>query len=126
MQVNQVLAEISELKEDNYFVDAYINVSDISKLKEGQEVDVALIGVNTYKYGTLKGKVFSIENGLFTIQTEKGNNNFYKAIIEIDDKKLVKGDEEIPVLLSMPVEARIIYDKETYLDYLLEKLSFKE
>ena len=126
VQINQTLAEISELKEDNYFVDAYINVSDISKVKEMQEVDVALIGVNTYKYGTLKGKILSIENGLFTIQTEKGNNSFYKTKIEIEDKKLIKDDEEIPVLLSMPVEARIIYDKETYLDYLLEKLSFKE
>ncbi|MFL8887127.1 hypothetical protein ACWOAQ_00955 [Helcococcus kunzii] len=33
--------------------------------------------------------------------------------------------EVIPLVLSMPVEARIIYDKETYLDYILEKLSFK-
>lgn len=126
VQVNQTLADISELKEDFYFVEAYINISDISRVKVGQEVDVALIGVNSYKYGTLKGNILSIENGLITTQTENGNNSFYKAFIEIKDKKLRKNNEEIPLLLSMPVEARIIYDKETYLDYLLEKLSFKE
>lgn len=126
VQVNQTLVEISELKDDNYFVEAYINVQDISKVKEEQEVDVAVVGVNTYKYGTLKGKIFRIENGHFTAQTQEGNSNFYKAQIEIKDKKLAKGNQEIPLLLSMPVEVRIIYDKETYLDYFLEKLSFKE
>lgn len=126
VQVNQTLVEISELKEDYYYVDSYINLNDISKIQVGQEVDVAIVGVNTYKYGTLKGKITSIDNGLFTMQTSEGNNSFYKAIIEIENKSLIKGDEEIPLILSMPVEARIVYDKETYLDYLLEKLSFKE
>lgn len=125
IQINQTIAEISNLKDDNYYVDSFINVSDISKVKKGQDVDVAIVGVNTYKYGTLKGKITSIENGLFTVQTQEGNNSFYKATIEIEDKKLSKDDEEIPIILSMPVESRIIYDKETYLDYFLEKLSFK-
>ena len=62
---------------------------------------------------------------MFTVQTQEGNNSFYKAKIEIEDKKLIKDYEEIPIILSMPVEARIIYDKETYLDYFLEKLNFK-
>lgn len=125
IQINQTIAEISNLKDDNYYVDSFINVSDISKVKKDQDVDVAIVGVNTYKYGTLKGKITSIENGLFTVQTQEGNNSFYKATIEVEDKKLIKNDEEIPIILSMPVEARIIYDKETYLDYFLEKLSFK-
>lgn len=62
---------------------------------------------------------------MFTVQTQEGDNSFYKAKIEIEDKKLIKDYEEIPIILSMPVEARIIYDKETYLDYFLEKLNFK-
>lgn len=62
---------------------------------------------------------------MFTVQTQEGNNSFYKAKIEIEDKKLIKDYEEIPIIFSMPVEARIIYDKETYLDYFLEKLNFK-
>lgn len=125
IQINQTIAEVSNLQDDNYYVDSYINITDISKVKKGQEVDVALVGVNTYKYGTLKGKVSSIENGLFTVQTQEGNNSFYKAIIEVDGKKLKKGGDEVPLVLSMPIEARIIYDKETYMEYILEKLSFK-
>lgn len=126
VQVNQTLAEISPLNKDNYYVDAYINIADISKVKENQDVDVAIVGVNTYKHGTLKGKVSAIENGVITIQGQESNNSFYKADIEIENKILKKAGEEIEVLLSMPVEVRIVYNKETYLDYLLEKLSFKE
>lgn len=125
IQINQTIAEISKLQDHNYYIETLINVSDISKVKKGQDVEVALIGVNTYKYGTLKGKLKSIENGLFTVQTQDGNSSFYKAIIEVKDKKLVKGRDEIPLLISMPVEARIIYDKESYLDYFLEKISFR-
>lgn len=125
IQINQTLAEISELKENNYHIEALINLFDISKVKIGQDVDLSLIGVNEYKYGTLKGKIKSIENGLVTTQSQEGNSSFYKAIIEVKDKKLEKGGDEISLLLSMPVEARIIYDKESYLDYFLEKLRFK-
>lgn len=125
VQLNQTLAEISELEKNTYYVESYINISDISKIREKQDVDVAIIGVNAYRYGTLKGKIFSIEKGVFTSQTPEWNNIFYKAIIEIEEKELKKDGEVIPLVLSMPVEARIIYDKETYLDYILEKLSFK-
>ncbi|WP_103981648.1 HlyD family secretion protein [Helcococcus massiliensis] len=125
IQINQTLAEISELKENNYHIEALINLFDISKVKIGQDVDLSLIGVNEYKYGTLKGKIKSIENGLVTTQSQEGNSSFYKATIEVKDKKLKKGGDEISLLISMPVEARIIYDKESYLDYFLEKLRFK-
>lgn len=34
--------------------------------------------------------------------------------------------ETIILQKDMPVEARIVYDNETYLDWILEMLSFKQ
>lgn len=126
VQVNQTLIELSKLDKNNFYVDTYINIYDISKVKVNQEVDIAILGVNTYKYGTLKGKLVVIEDGVVNIQGQEGNNSFYKAKVEIENKYLEKNNEKIELLLSMPVEARIIYDKETYLEYVLEKLNFRE
>ena len=126
VQVNQTLIELSTLDKNNFYVDTYINIYDISKVKVNQEVDIAILGVNTYKYGTLKGKLVAIEDGVVNIQGQEGSNSFYKAKVEIENKYLEKNNEKIDLLLSMPVEARIIYDKETYLEYVLEKLNFKE
>ncbi|MGF3113628.1 HlyD family efflux transporter periplasmic adaptor subunit [Facklamia sp. P9177] len=126
VQMNQALIELSTDSSENYYIDTYIEVTDISKVKENQNVDVAILGINTYKYGTLNGVVKNIESSAINIQDSEGGKNFYKAKIEISEKELSKNGENIKLLLSMPVEARIIYDKETYLEYLLEKLSFKE
>ncbi|MFM1539590.1 HlyD family efflux transporter periplasmic adaptor subunit [Helcococcus bovis] len=126
VQANQPLLEISTLEKENYYVDAYVNIIDISKIKINQDVDISIIGVNTYKYGTLKGKIKYIENGTTSIQTQEGNKSFYKVKVELETKELLSKKDKIKLFLSMPVEARIIYDKETYLDYILEKLSFKE
>ncbi|BBA93425.1 hypothetical protein [Streptococcus ruminantium] len=38
---------------------------------------------------------------------------------------LKKGKEVIVLQKDMPVEARIVYNQETYLDWILELLSFK-
>lgn len=112
VQVNQTLIELSKLDKNNFYVDTYINIYDISKVKVNQEVDIAILVV--------------IEDGVVNIQGQEGNNSFYKAKVEIENKYLEKNNEKIELLLSMPVEARIIYDKETYLEYVLEKLNFRE
>jgi len=44
----------------------------------------------------------------------------------MEESELKSSDGEvIKAIKSMPVEARIVYDKETYLDWVLEMLNFK-
>lgn len=125
VQQGQIIAEVSTLQTKNYYVESYIATTEISKIKTNQEVDISIVGVNTQKYGTLKGKVKSIDSGTVTQQTAQGNQNFYKVEIELMTTTLKHKEETIQIIQSQPVETRIIYDKETYLDWILEMLSFK-
>lgn len=125
LQQGQVVAEISKHDDSTYYVEAFVPTTDISKVQVGQSVDLAIVGVNTQKYGTLKGKVQAIDTGIVTQRTENNSQSFYRVHIALDNKTLVQGNDEIKLVLSMPIEARIVYDKETYLEWLLEQLSFK-
>lgn len=126
IQKTQTIAEVSENKEQLMQVEAYINAQDISKVKLLDDVKVALNGVNTQKFGTLSGKIVHIDAGTITQQTSNGNILLYRCIVEIDDKELSSSKGEIiKVVKSMPVVARIIYDKETFLEWFLELLNFR-
>ncbi len=126
IQKGQTIAEISENKEAHMIVEAYIQAIDRTKVDIEDEVKVAIQGVNTQKYGTLSGKLVEIDNGTLTQETNNGNAILYKCKIEIDQMELsTKKGEKIQLVKSMPVVARIVYDKETYMDWLLEMLNFK-
>lgn len=49
----------------------------------------------------------------------------YRVKISIDEYKLKSKDDQIDVVTSMPVEARIVYEKESYFDWILNILNFK-
>lgn len=122
----QVIAEISTNEEELMLVEAYIQATDISKVEVGNSVKVEINGVNVQKYSTLNGILISIDSGTVTQETENGNVILYRCLISLDNKQLKATDGTIiNAIKSMPVTARIVYEQETYLDWLLEMLSFK-
>jgi membrane fusion protein, peptide pheromone/bacteriocin exporter len=126
IQRNQVIAEVSRNLENDLQVEAYIPAQDISRVKIDDEVKVSLQGVNIQKYGTLTGKLVSIDSGTITQQTENGNAVFYKCLVSLENQKLsAKDGTVVNAIKSMPVEARIVYEKETYFEWVLKMLSFK-
>ena len=126
VQQNQVIAEISTQQEENYLVEAYVNATDIAKIHVGDSVKIAISGVNTMKYGTIKGKLVSIDSGTINQETKTGNLLLYRIVITIDEYQLKSKKDTIQLIKSMPVEARIIYEKESYLEWVLEMLNFKQ
>lgn len=126
LQKGQTIAEVSKNQKKQMTVEAYIQAADRSKVHIDDEVRVAIQGVNTQKYGTLFGKVVEIDNGTITQETNNGNNIFYKCKIDLSDLELssTKG-ESVQIVKSMPVVARIVYNQETYAEWLLEMLNFK-
>ena len=126
VQQNQVIAEISTQQEENYLVEAYVNATEIAKIHVGDSVKIAISGVNTMKYGTIKGKLVSIDSGTINQETKTGNLLLYRIVITIDEYQLKSKKDTIQLIKSMPVEARIIYEKETYLEWVLEMLNFKQ
>lgn len=125
LQQGQVIAEISKHDESTYYVETFVPTTEISKVKVGQKVDLAVVGVNVQKYGTLKGTIQTIDTGVVTQRVEQSNQQFYRIHVALDSKTLAHGNQEIKLVLSMPVEVRIVYDEETYFDWLLEQLRFK-
>ena len=126
VQQNQVIAERSTQQEENYLVEAYVNATDIAKIHVGDSVKIAISGVNTMKYGTIKGKLVSIDSGTINQETKTGNLLLYRIVITIDEYQLKSKKDTIQLIKSMPVEARIIYEKENYLEWFLEMLNFKQ
>lgn len=126
MQVNQTVAEISASEDDMLIVTANIMSYDISKVKIGQEVKVELQGVNSQKYGTLNGKLETITNGTLIQQTEQGDVTYYQCRVALNSTTLTASNgDTVSLEKSMPVEVRVIYNNETYLDWIKELLSFK-
>jgi len=125
LQQNQVIAEISTQNEEEFIIEAYVNATDIAKITIGDKVNVAVGGVNSNKYGTIQGKLVFIDSGTISQETEEGNALLYRVKIEISETILSSNDDEISLIKSMPVEARIVYEEETYLEWFLELLNFR-
>ncbi|CYV97609.1 secretion protein HlyD family protein [Streptococcus suis] len=125
VQQNQTIAEIAGSDREAY-VEAFVLATDISRVTVGAEVDIAITGVNSQKFGTLKGAVTQIDSGTITQETQNGNVSFYKVVVALEELTLKKDEEIVVLQKDMPVETRIVYDNETYLDWILELLSFKQ
>ncbi|MCZ0704564.1 multidrug efflux pump subunit AcrA (membrane-fusion protein) [Natronobacillus azotifigens] len=123
IQQNQVIGEIA-MEDNNFYIDSYINAQDRSRVGEGQSVKVQVLGVNNYRFGTLEGTLTFIEPGTIQNETQEGVVSFYRATVQLDTTKLQsKSDEVIEIVRSMPVEARIVYQEESYLEWLLNLLN---
>ncbi|MGQ7366537.1 hypothetical protein ACTGXZ_04975 [Streptococcus suis] len=108
------------------YIEAFVLATDISRVAVGAEADIAITGVNSQKFGTLKGAVTQIDSGTITQETQNGNVSLYKVVVALEELTLKKDEEIVVLQKDMPVEARIVYDNETYLDWILELLSFKQ
>lgn len=125
VQQNQVVAEVSSNNTKTLIVEAYVNAADISKIHIGDTVNVAIVGVNTTKYGTVKGTLVSIDSGTISQETSNGNILLYRVRVKLDEYSISHKKETINLIKSMPIQARIVYEKESYLDWILDMLSFK-
>lgn len=125
IQRMQSIAEISMNREDDMQVEVFIPAHQISRVEVGQDVNVAIEGVNVSKFGTIQGRLVSIDTGTMSQETSEGNMIFYRGIISIDNTYLqASNGDTVYVLRSMPVVARIVYESETYLNWILNMLQF--
>ena len=125
LQQNQIVGEIAT-DEEGFYVDSYIQAQDRSKVEVGQPVNVAVVGVNNYRFGTISGTVEFIEPGTIQNETAEGVISFYRARVSLGEDLLTsKSGEIIELMRSMPTEARIIYQEESYLEWLLDLLNLR-
>ena len=125
LQSFQPVAQIANDKDAKLIVESYIPAQDVSKLHVNDSVKVAIEGVNQTKYGMLKGNVKEISNGTIIQQGENGSEvMLYQVTVALETKELHSEKEIIKARASMPVVANIVYNHESYLEWLLEQLNF--
>ncbi|MCJ1993965.1 HlyD family efflux transporter periplasmic adaptor subunit [Lactococcus piscium] len=126
IQAFEPIAQITTATDKNLMVEAYISAQDRTKIKLKDSVKVSLNGVNTSKYGLLKGVVNSISDGTLTQTVGNEQQLFYQVNITLKNQSLTAKDDQIQVNASMPVTADIVYDKETYWQWLIKQLNLKQ
>ncbi|MCI8825411.1 MAG: HlyD family secretion protein [Lachnospiraceae bacterium] len=112
-------------EQDEYSIIAYVSAEDAAKTQIGNKADIAVAGLTQSVYGTISGKVVSIDTDITTAQTsdEGEGNSYFKVHIKPDNKYLIsKAGNKANLSNGMAVETRIQYDEITYFNYILEAL----
>ncbi len=122
IQSQETIIEISQNNKNEYIVEAFISSTEITKIKIGDDVKIEIIGVNQSKYGSISGVLQSVSNGTYV---DNDNNSFYKVIVKLDDTYVSDKNDVIELSQSLPVRVNVIYDSESYLEWIIEKLNFK-
>lgn len=111
-------------KDSKLIGEIYISAQDRSKIKVGNTTKLSLAGVNQTKYGLLTGKIKSISDGTITQGSGENTQVLYQVDVALDKTELTSGEEEILAKASMPTVASIVYEKENYMEWLMEQLNF--
>lgn len=125
LQQYQIIAEINDPSTSQEIVVAYVAAQDITKIKLNDQVKVAVIGVNETKYGVLEGRLTHIDVGTTSQETSAGVSLYYRVEVSLEDIELSHQDSKLVLETSWPVEIRIIYQNESYFEWILELLNFK-
>lgn len=122
LQGGYQLGTISETDID-MIVESSILSSDRPRVHEGDEVSLAVGGLNQAEYGMLSGKIISIDEDA-TI--DKKGNMYFKVKIKPDSDYLKdKKGEKVKLTLGMVTETRVKYEKITYMKYFLEQIGIE-
>lgn len=125
VQTASPVATITPENADTIIV-AYISTADMARTKVGDSVQLEVNGLSQTVYGNIKGTVKQIDSNITAIETENGNAQMFKIqILPESDYLVSKSGEKVNLANGMSVQARIIYDKMTYFEYLLQKLGVK-
>ena len=126
VQAGAAVATITPINEA-VVIEAYVSPADRVKINSGDDVSIAVSGLMQSVYGTISGKVIQIDSNA-TLQ--EGNDGSSAAVFKIKVKPdyrylASKSGDKIDLSNGMTAEVRIQYDKETYFNYVIEKLGFK-
>lgn len=100
---------------------AYISSHDRAKVEEGQACRFTVDGLVQNEFGSVEGVLSRISSDASVHEEQV----VFRCEISFDKTKLV-GDRgyEVSIVNGMTVNAWVIYEKITYMQYFLEKLGF--
>lgn len=105
--------------EDVLRAEVRLSTSDIGHVKEGQRVRVKVTTYDFLRYGIVEGKVSVIS--AFSSVDDQGAP-YFRAYVELSRNSLGATAQEMPILPGMTVQADIVTDQHSVLEYLLRPL----
>lgn len=123
IQGGSLIGSITNTEED-LIVETMLPSTDRPRIHVGDEVALAVGGLNQAEYGTIPGKVISIDEDA-TVDNENGNVYFK---VKVKPEKAYLEDskgERVNLSIGMVTETRVKYEKITYMKYFLELMGVK-
>ncbi len=123
VQASAAIAQITP-EQGEIILEAYVTTADMARINEDDEVQINIDGLSQNVYGSLTGRVKQIDSNLTARENADGSSaQVFKIKVSVDSDYLIssRGDKVI-VVNGMTGIATIIYDKETYFEFLLDKL----
>lgn len=116
----QVLSIIPESETGAFIVKCYVENKDIAKIHEGMEVTYEIAAYPSREYGTKRGNVRFVSADL---KVNNGGSAYYMVETSVDAGQLCnqKG-EEGSLKVGMLCETKIVIEKKSVLEILVEKL----
>ena len=106
--------------EDSLLIEVNIQPADVANIVMGQTARLKFSAYDFAIYGSLEGEVQFLSAD--TVTNEDGES-FYVARVKPRRSFLGKKSEPLPVRVGLTVEADIITDKKTVLEYLLKPIN---
>ena len=94
---------------------ARLTPSEISHVRPGQPVRIAIDGIEPHRHGYLEGDISAISPSTFV---DENGLPYYRALIDLENNHL--GD--LPLVPGMTIQAQAITGQRTILEYLLKPI----
>ena len=109
---------------DKLIVEAKFNPKELSFIKLGQKAAVKLDAYDYSIYGIFHGIVSYISPDALTEKTQKGEELYFRVLIELDTKELIaKNGKKIELSPGMTADVDIITGEKTVFDYLTKPIT---
>lgn len=109
---------------DQLIIEAKLNPSDISFIKKGQKAAVKLDAYDYSIYGIFHGTVKYISPDTLVEKTERGDKNYFRVQIALDQTQLVsKAGKKIEIAPGMSAQVDIITGSRSVLAYLTKPVT---
>ncbi len=109
---------------DKLIIEAKLSPSDISFIKKGQKAAVKLDAYDYSIYGIFHGTVKYISPDTLVEKTERGDKNYFRVQIALDQTQLVsKSGKKVEIAPGMSAQVDIITGSRSVLAYLTKPVT---
>lgn len=121
LEEGQEVGIITDNSEKNYIINAYVDESDVVKIKENMKVKVELNAYDSNEFDYIEGAVKSISNK--AISSDIDNCKYYHIKIDLNNSHILNNNKRIEIKDGMSVTAKIIVEKRKLINIMLNKLN---